>query len=403
MNLRGKHILLIITGGIAAYKMPLLVRLFIKAGAEVKVVVTAAAQEFVAVKSLAIVSQHAVYTDQYLQTNDANLDHLDLTLWADLIVVAPATANTIAKAAQGLADNLATTAILATTKPVYFFPAMNDQMYQQPATQRNLAQLVADGRQVFEPETGFLAEGYAAKGRLPEPSTIFNLVQQTYWRQTQPQPLAGKRVLVTAGGTREAIDPVRYLSNHSSGKMGYALAMAAYAAGAEVTIISSVVRPLTIPAKVIAVTSAVDLMTQLQTAFPQHDLLFMAAAPADFRSAQPATQKIKKQADQATLTLTLTKNPDILASLPVARSNQFVAGFAAETEHLLANAQAKLAKKHLDLIIANPVGRDDSGFNVDQNQGTLVFRDGHQVALPLMAKSLMATEIIKQVCAYLKL
>ncbi|WP_125767001.1 bifunctional phosphopantothenoylcysteine decarboxylase/phosphopantothenate--cysteine ligase CoaBC [Lapidilactobacillus wuchangensis] len=403
MNLRDKHILLIITGGIAAYKMPLLVRLFIKAGAEVKVVVTAAAQEFVAVKSLAIVSQHPVYTDQYLQTNDADLAHLDLTLWADLIVVAPATANTIAKAAQGLADNLATTAILATTKPVYFFPAMNDQMYQQPATQRNLHQLIADGRQVFEPETGFLAEGYQAKGRLPEPATIFNLVVQTYWRQTQPQPLAGKRVLVTAGGTREAIDPVRYVSNHSSGKMGYALATAAYAAGAEVTLISSVARPLTIPAKVISVTSAAELMAQIQAEFSQQDLLLMAAAPADFRSAQPATQKIKKQAGQTDLTLTLTKNPDILASLPVAHPDQFVAGFAAETENLLTNAQTKLTKKHLDLIIANPVGRQDSGFNVDQNQGTLLFRDGHQVTLPLMTKDLMATEIIKQICAYLKL
>lgn len=403
MNLHGKHILLIITGGIAAYKMPLLVRLFIKAGAEVKVVVTSAAQEFVAVKSLAIVSQHPVYTDQYLGTNDEGLAHLDLTIWADLIVVAPATANTIAKVAQGLADNLATTAILATTKPVYFFPAMNDQMYQQPATQRNLAQLKADGRQVFEPETGFLAEGYQAKGRLPEPTTIFNLVQQAYWRQTQPQPLAGKRVLVTAGGTREAIDPVRYLSNHSSGKMGYALAAAAYAAGAEVTIISSVNRPISFPARIIPIISATELMTQLQAEFVQHDLLLMAAAPADFRSAQPAKQKIKKQADQDTMSILLTKNPDILASLPANHPGKFVAGFAAETENLLANAIAKLTKKHLDLIIANPVGRTDSGFNVDQNQGTLLFRDGHQVVLPLMAKSQMATEVINQICAYMKL
>ncbi|MFC6315987.1 bifunctional phosphopantothenoylcysteine decarboxylase/phosphopantothenate--cysteine ligase CoaBC [Lapidilactobacillus achengensis] len=394
---QGKHILLIISGGIAAYKIPQFIRGLVKAGAEVQVIATQAATAFVTPQTLAVVSQHPVYDDHYLHSNTTAISHLDLTIWADLIIVAPATADILAKMANGIADDLASTALLAAAKPIFVFPAMNDQMYGAAATQRNLALLRQDHVTVFEPEVGLLAEGYAAKGRMPEPATMQALVKNAWQRQTTDQTLAGQRVLITAGGTREAIDPVRFIGNHSSGKMGWALARAAYWAGAEVTVISSVPAPMDIPAKVVAVTTTAELQAAVQRLFPQSDLLFMAAAPADFRPAHPATNKIKKQPGQAEMQLTLVKNPDILASLKPQRRQQIVVGFAAETQQLLTNAQAKLQAKDLDLIVANPVGGTDSGFDVDQNQGTLLFADGSQQTLPLTSKEVMAQAIVAAV------
>lgn len=394
---QGKHILVIISGGVAAYKIPQFIRGLVKAGAEVQVIVTQAATAFVTPQTLAVVSQHPVYDDHYLHSNTTAISHLDLTIWADLIIVAPATANILAKMANGIADDLASTALLAAAKPIFVFPAMNDQMYGAAATQRNLALLRQDQVTVFEPEVGLLAEGYAAKGRMPEPATMQALVQNAWQRQQTEPTLAGQRVLITAGGTREAIDPVRYIGNHSSGKMGWALARAAYWAGAEVTVISSVPAPKEIPAQVVTVTTTADLQAAVQQLFPQSDLLFMAAAPADFRPAHPAANKIKKQPDQAELQLTLVKNPDILASLKPLRRQQIVVGFAAETQQLLRNAQVKLQAKDLDLIVANPVGRADSGFDVDQNQGTLLFADGSQQTLPLTSKDVMAQAIVAAV------
>lgn len=394
---QGKHILVIISGGVAAYKIPQFIRGLVKAGAEVQVIVTQAATAFVTPQTLAVVSQHPVYDDHYLHSNTTAISHLDLTIWADLIIVAPATANILAKMANGIADDLASTALLAAAKPIFVFPAMNDQMYGAAATQRNLALLRQDQVTVFEPEVGLLAEGYAAKGRMPEPATMQALVQNAWQRQQTEPTLAGQRVLITAGGTREAIDPVRYIGNHSSGKMGWALARAAYWAGAEVTVISSVPAPKEIPAQVVTVTTTADLQAAVQQLFPQSDLLFMAAAPADFRPAHPAANKIKKQPGQAELQLTLVKNPDILASLKPQRHQQIVIGFAAETQQLLTNAQAKLQAKDLDLIVANPVGGTDSGFDVDQNQGTLLFADGSQQTLPLTSKDVMAQAIVAAV------
>ncbi|WP_461218942.1 bifunctional phosphopantothenoylcysteine decarboxylase/phosphopantothenate--cysteine ligase CoaBC [Lapidilactobacillus salsurivasis] len=394
---QGKHILVIISGGVAAYKIPQFIRGLVKAGAEVQVIVTQAATAFVTPQTLAVVSQHPVYDDHYLHSNTTAISHLDLTIWADLIIVAPATANILAKMANGIADDLASTALLAAAKPIFVFPAMNDQMYGAAATQRNLALLRQDQVTVFEPEVGLLAEGYAAKGRMPEPAKMQALVQNAWQRQQTEPTLAGQRVLITAGGTREAIDPVRYIGNHSSGKMGWALARAAYWAGAEVTVISSVPAPKEIPAQVVTVTTTADLQAAVQQLFPQSDLLFMAAAPADFRPAHPAANKIKKQPDQAELQLTLVKNPDILASLKPLRRQQIVVGFAAETQQLLRNAQVKLQAKDLDLIVANPVGRADSGFDVDQNQGTLLFADGSQQTLPLTSKDVMAQAIVAAV------
>ncbi|WP_261806848.1 bifunctional phosphopantothenoylcysteine decarboxylase/phosphopantothenate--cysteine ligase CoaBC [Lapidilactobacillus luobeiensis] len=396
---QGKHVLVIVSGGIAAYKIPQFIRDLIKQGAEVQVIMTQAASAFVTAQTLAVVSRHPVYDEHYLHTNTTAISHLDLTIWADLVVVAPATANILAKMAAGIADDLATTALLATNKPIFVFPAMNDQMYAAAATQRNLAQLRADQVTVFEPENGFLAEGYAAKGRMPEPTTMVSLIMNAWQRQQTAAILAGKHVLVTAGGTREAIDPVRYIGNHSSGKMGWALAQAAYWAGATVTVISSVAGPQTFPAETVKVTSTADLQAAVDRLFSKTDLLLMAAAPADFRMSTPAANKIKKQADQAQLQLTLVKNPDILASLKPLRKKQVVVGFAAETQRLLANATTKLQQKQLDLIVANPVGRTDSGFDVDQNQGTLLFADGSQQVLPLMSKIAMAQTIITAITA----
>ncbi|GEL12701.1 phosphopantothenoylcysteine decarboxylase phosphopantothenate-cysteine ligase [Lapidilactobacillus concavus DSM 17758] len=394
----GKKVLLIVTGGIAAYKMPQLVRLLIKAGAEVKVVMTANATAFVTAKTLATVSQNPVYGDDYLTENQTELSHLDLPLWADLVIVAPVTANTIAKIAMGMADNLATTAVLASDKPVYLFPAMNDVMYRQHATQRNLYQLKESGFQVFAPEVGPLAEGYEAKGRLPEPETIVKLVGEAYYRFSHPQVLAGKQVIVTAGGTQEAIDPVRYISNRSSGKMGTELANAASLLGATVTLVTT--RPEVQPLPgidVVSVMTVSQLQEAVESRFATADVVIMAAAPSDFRVAKPATQKIKKVAGQDELTLQLVKNPDILAGLGQHKKRQFVAGFAAETESLQVNAAKKLNAKNVDLIVANQVGQPTSGFNSNNNAGTMFFKDGQVIELPLMTKSQMALKIVQEI------
>lgn len=394
MVFTGKHVLLVITGGIAAYKMPQLVRLFVKQGAQVKVVVTENAKNFVTVKTLATVSQDVVYDDQYVSENTAALTHLELPLWADFIVVAPATANMIAKLANGFADNLASTLVLASNKPVYIFPAMNDVMYNQVATQRNLQHLNEGGLTVFAPETGPLAEGYSGKGRLPEPETIIETVYTAYYRYSHPQVLKGKRFIVTAGGTQEPIDPVRFISNRSSGKMGYALAKAARLLGAEVTLITT--KPKLAPKglKVVPVATTEQLQAAIEARYQQADAVVMAAAPADFRIATPAQQKIKKVAGEDELKLTLVKNPDILATLGKKKQGQFLAGFAAETQDLEINAQKKLQHKHLDLIIANQVGKPEGGFDSDQNAGKMIFKDGTVQPIALMSKEQMAMVIM---------
>ena len=394
----GKKVLLIITGGIAAYKMPQLIRLFIKQGAQVKVIVTQNATNFVTVKTLATVSQSVVYDDEYLSENIAELTHLDLPLWADFIMVAPATANTLAKIATGMADSLATTAVLASDKPVYIFPAMNDVMYGQHATQRNLYQLAESGYKIFSPEVGPLAEGYAAKGRLPEPETIIELVFQAFYRYSHPQVLQNKKFVVTAGGTEESIDPVRYISNRSSGKMGTDLANAASLLGADVILVTT--RPAMMvmsEVKVETVKTTAQMQAAVAVHFDETDVVIMAAAPADFRVANPAMQKIKKVAGQDDLNLQLIKNPDILAGLGKQKKHQFLTGFAAETENLHANALKKLTAKNADLIIANQVGRSTGGFNADENSGTMFFKDGTTIEIPLMSKQEMALRIIQEI------
>ncbi|WP_125605563.1 bifunctional phosphopantothenoylcysteine decarboxylase/phosphopantothenate--cysteine ligase CoaBC [Lapidilactobacillus bayanensis] len=394
MMFTGKHVLLIITGGIAAYKMPQLVRLFIKQGAQVKVVITENAKNFVTVKTLATVSQDVVYDDHYISENVAELTHLDLPMWADFVVIAPATADIIAKLANGFADNLATTLVLACNKPVYIFPAMNDVMYAQHVTQRNLYSLNESGLTVFSPETGPLAEGYSGKGRLPEPATIIETVYAAFYRYSHPQVLQGKKFIVTAGGTREAIDPVRFIGNRSSGKMGYELARAASLLGANVTLITTQPNFPKGDLKVVTVTTAEQLQAAVEVRYAEVDAVVMAAAPADFRVATPADQKIKKVDGEDELKLTLIKNPDILASLGKKKKQQFLAGFAAETQDLEANAQKKLKHKHLNMIIANNVGGAQGGFDSDENAGKIIFKDGTVKTIAMTSKAEMALTIM---------
>lgn len=376
-----------VTGGIAAYKVPQLIRDLLRAGAEVRVVMTPSASRFVTEETLRVVSKHAVLTDANQTADPAHIAHVELAHWLDLAVVVPATANTLAKLAQGFADNIVTTTLLAYQGPTLVVPAMNDQMWLSPRTQANVAQLITDGRQVLVPATGALAEGYQAVGRMPDLAVI-----ETAISAFQPTPfMAGKKVVVTAGGTREPLDPVRYLTNESSGKMGTALANAAAAAGAAVTLVTTHPLPVLPGVDVQIVTSARAMREAVMAVFPTVDVAVMVAAVADYRPTEVATQKIKKTGD-AGLTLTLTQNPDILAQLGAAKAHQLVVGFAAETTDLVANAQAKLAKKHADVIIANQVGAG-KGFDQATNAVTLLWPDRPAESLPEQPKLALAAAI----------
>ncbi|KRK74303.1 bifunctional phosphopantothenoylcysteine decarboxylase/phosphopantothenate--cysteine ligase CoaBC [Lacticaseibacillus nasuensis] len=388
----GKHIGLFITGGIAAYKMPALVRALIRAGHEVKTVVTPSALEFVTAASLATVSKHAVLTDANATADPTHVAHVALAQWLDLAVVVPATANTIAKLAHGLADNIVTTSLLAFNGPKLVVPAMNDQMWLNPLTQANVATLAQAGYHILPPATGFLAEGYSAVGRMPDLPVIeaaIATLQPTAW-------LAGKRVLVSAGGTRERLDPVRYLTNDSSGKMGTALANVAAAAGAAVTLVTTASQPVLPNVKVQAVATAAELAAAMQTEYAAADIVIMAAAVADFRPAQSADHKLKKATPTAGMTLELVANPDILAGLGQTKTHQYLAGFAAETDDLIQNATAKLAKKGADLIVANEVGHG-RGFNAPDNAAVLLRPHRAPVTLAMQPKVELAAAILRAI------
>jgi len=392
--LAGKHVALYVSGGIAAYKAAYLVRELIRQGAEVRVVETAGAQAFVTPLTFQTLSKHAVYTDRFAQLAPDEVAHIELADWTEIALVAPATADLIAKMAQGLADDFASTALLATTAPKFVAPAMNVHMWENPATQRNVATLKADGVEIIEPATGFLAEGYSGKGRFPEPTAIVATVTAKLLAQATDLPLHGQSVLVTAGGTRERLDPVRYLTNDSSGKMGYALATAARDLGAQVTLISAPTM-LTVPAGVayVGVDSAEAMRTALLARYQTAQMVIMAAAVADFRPVTVADNKIKKTT--ADYTLTLTKNPDILAELGQQKQQQFLIGFAAETQHLLTYAQKKLASKRVDMIVANDVSSAHAGFNHDTNEVTILQPNVEPQTLPLASKQVIAQQILQ--------
>jgi phosphopantothenoylcysteine decarboxylase/phosphopantothenate--cysteine ligase len=401
--LKDKHVTLYVTGSIAAYKSALLTRLLIKAGAQVQVVMTAAATDFVTPLTFQTLSKRPVLTDLFTATEGDPIKHITVADWTDIALVAPATANILAKMAQGLADDAASSTLIATAAPKFVAPAMNKNMWANPATQRNVQQLRADGVLVIDPAEGFLAEGYSGSGRLAEPATIVAALE-AYLQDHTPQPLRGKQVLVTAGGTREAIDPVRYVGNKSSGKMGYALARAARDLGAEVTLISSA--SLTTPHNVdlVPVVSAAEMETAVNTYFGASDITLMAAAVADFRPEAIVDHKIKKQDDTSTLDLHLVRTPDILAGLgKQKRADQFLLGFAAETNDLLQNAQKKLVAKGADMIVANDVSDTAIGFNSDANRVTLLKRDAEPEQLAMASKDEIAREILLRVCQQLHL
>ena len=380
-----------VMGGIAAYKVPELVRQLIKKGAQVQVAMTQSAQEFVTPLTLQVLTKRPVLTHTFDEREPSQVQHVAMADWCDLALVVPATANGLAKMAHGLADDVVTTTLLAVTAPVLVVPAMNVHMYENPATQRNLAQLRADGLTIMEPDTGFLAEGYEGKGRLPELHRIVAQVERLYARTHLPQSLAGKQVIVSAGGTRERIDPVRYISNDSSGKMGYAMAQAADWLGGTVTLVSttqSLLPPEGVQVQEVA--SAQELAQAMTAHYDQMDYVVMAAAVSDYGVKQPHDQKIKKVAGQTDWQLDLVQNPDILAQLGQTKRQQVLIGFAAETQNLLEHARAKLSKKGADWLIANDVSNPAIGFNSDKNQVYVLGAQGQEVLLPQQSKTSLA-------------
>ena len=392
---KGKNVTVFVTGGIAAFKAATLVRLFVKEGAKVSVAMTKSACEFITPLTFQVLTKNKVYLDTFDEDEANKVQHIHLADQTDVAIVVPATANTIAKMANGIADNFVTSTLLATTAPIYVVPAMNEHMWENPATVRNVKQLVEDGKSVIEPATGFLAEGYNGKGRLPEPEEIFEQVTFFESRREYKSPLEGKTILITAGGTKERIDPVRYISNDSSGKMGYALAKAASILGAKVQLVSTT-KQLKVPygVQVTYVESALEMHDAVTQLFPKTDIAVMVAAVSDYYVANRSNQKIKKQQNESGLMLELLENPDILKKLGHSkREGQVVIGFAAETTNVLEYAKAKLEKKKADVIIANDVSNSRIGFNSDSHQVTLLTKDGHIVNLPENSKEELALNI----------
>ena len=393
-----RRILLGVSGGIASYKSAYLARLLTKAGAEVDVVLTRAATEFVGSVTFEALTGRPVHTGLF--DPGRALDHIKIAKCADAVVVAPATADLMARAATGQADDLLTAALLATEAPVLFVPAMNDMMWAHAQTQRNVKHLRSLGYRILEPDEGMLAAGEGSgPGRMPEPETIFAHVGRLLETESA---LANRRVVVTAGPTREPIDPVRFLSNHSSGKMGIAIAAAAWRRGADVHLIAG---PLSIAPpigpSVEHVETTEEMARAVERALATADVLVMAAAPADFRAAAPAPKKIKKESSPDSLSLART--PDILAATKrVRRAGSFIVGFALETNDAVKNGRAKLRSKELDLIVVNDATEPGAGFAVDTNRVTLVARDGEEERLPLLPKAEVAEAILDRVEAKLR-
>jgi phosphopantothenoylcysteine decarboxylase/phosphopantothenate--cysteine ligase len=390
--LQGKTIVLGVSGGIAVYKAVELLRLLTKAGADVHVIMTRNAQEFVSPLTFQTLSCHPVHTDLFNLSQEQEIDHISLADRADLFILAPATANLIGKIAQGLADDLLTTSVMATKAPVLVAPAMNSNMYDNPIYQRNQKCLADAGYHILEPISGSLACGWEGKGKLPDPETIFSAAESVL----APKDLLGCHILVTAGPTREEIDPVRYVSNYSSGKMGFAIAAAAQQRGAQVTLIAGPTN-LTVPVGVrcMPVFSADEMRTAVFTHLDNVNVVIKAAAVADYRPVARSVQKMKKTADK--LTLKLEKNPDILAELGQQKGELVLVGFAAETERLLVHAAEKLQKKNLDLIVANDITRDGAGFDGDTNIVKFLSADGQVEELEQMSKKEVARQLLDRV------
>lgn len=395
-----KNILLCVTGGIAVYKAAALTSKLVQAGASVKVILSESAAKFVTPLTFQALSRNEVYMDTFDEINPQVIAHIDLADWADLILVAPATANTIAKLAGGIADNMITTTILATTAKVWIAPAMNVHMYDHPAVKKNLSILAEYGYQFIEPGKGYLACGYVGKGRLEEPEKIVELVEH-YFLTKGRLPLKGQTVLITAGPTREKIDPVRFISNHSTGKMGYALAEEAVKQGARVILVSGPVQlPKPAGAEVVMVESAEDMYNAVLEFFYEADIVIKTAAVADYRPKVVYDHKVKKVEGDASIELERTK--DILFELGKRKTTQILIGFAAETNNVAEYAQIKLEKKNADMIVANNVKVEGAGFGSDTNIVTMYKRDGTSIELPMMSKAAVAEKIIDEITSLLK-
>ncbi len=387
-SLVNKHILLGVTGGIAAYKSAELLRILQKAGAIVRVIMTPAAQEFITPLTLQALSGHPVHTDLLDPEAEAAMGHIELARWADLILIAPASANFLARLSHGEGSDLLSTVCLASHCQIAIAPAMNQAMWAQASTQENVSKLTRRGINIFGPGQGYQACGDVGAGRMEEIQVLATQAAELF----SSNVLAGKKVVITAGPTREALDPVRYISNHSSGKMGYALAIAAMEAGAETILITGPVN-LAPPEKisVVPAVSALDMLAASLEAVVGADIFIAAAAVADYRPEHSADQKIKKTGDN--INIALTKNPDIVASVAALKERPFTVGFAAETTNLENYARKKLTNKKLDLVIANDVSNQAIGFNSDDNQVTLISA-GRVESLPIMNKTALAKHLI---------
>jgi len=389
---KNKKVVLGVSGGIAVYKAVELLRLFVKAGADVSVVMTRNAQEFVTALTFQTLSGNPVHSELFNLYQENTIGHISLAERADLFVIAPATANIIGKIANGIADDLLSTTVMATRAPVLFAPAMNVHMYENPIYQRNENSLRQLGYYFIDPVHGELACGYSGQGKLPAPEAIFTAAQKLL----APQDLIGQRVLVTAGPTREELDPVRYISNYSSGKMGYAIARAAQQRGADVVLISGPTM-LSPPAGVefVSVVSAQQMYAEVFRALPSTTVVIKSAAVADYRPLSSSRHKLKKKDTE--MILQLEKNPDILAELGQNKQGRILVGFAAETQDLLSNAAAKLQRKNLDMIVANDITQDGAGFDVDTNVVKILYADGAIEALPQLSKVEVAHQLLDRV------
>ncbi|RAZ79260.1 bifunctional phosphopantothenoylcysteine decarboxylase/phosphopantothenate--cysteine ligase CoaBC [Planococcus halotolerans] len=389
--LANRRILLCVSGGIAVYKAVALVSKLSQAGADVKVIMTESARQFVRPLTFQVMSRNDVFYDTFDEKDSSVIAHIDLADWADLVIVAPATANVIGKLANGIGDDMVTTTLLAATAPIWIAPAMNVHMYDHPAVKRNIQQLHDDGIRFIEPSEGFLACGYVGKGRLEEPEKITELVNGFFSREML---LKGKKVVVTAGPTRERIDPVRFLTNFSSGKMGYAMAQAAAELGAETILISG---PVSLPApsgvKRIFVESAEDMLQAVKTEFADSNFVIKTAAVADYRPKTLHGQKMKKQDGDASLELERTA--DILHYLGTEKGKQVLIGFAAETNDVSRYAKSKLERKNADYIIANDVTESQAGFESDTNKVTIYGKGDFEQSFELLPKQELARQLLK--------
>lgn len=390
--LKGKHIVLGISGGIAAYKSAYLLRLLIKKGAEVQVVITPNGKEFITPATLAALSGKPVVSEFFAANTGEWHSHVDLGLWADLMIVAPATASTIGKMANGIADNMLITTYLSAKEQVMVAPAMDLDMWAHPSTQRNIATLKKDGVIIVEPGAGELASGLTGKGRMEEPENIVKAAEDYFKSQ---QTLQGKRVMITAGPTYENIDPVRFIGNYSSGKMGFAIAGEFARRGADVTLISG---PVSLPtpegvARRVDVTSAKEMYEAATENYPDVDIVVLAAAVADYAPADVSGVKLKREG-ASEMELRLVRNPDIAATLGERKENQILVGFALETDHELENARHKMAKKNLDWIVLNSLKDPEAGFMKDTNKVTIVGSNGDVREYPAKSKLRVAADIV---------